>query len=479
MPRSLSARLSILTTTMIALAFLGGAIVVHRSTSSAFVEREDLKDVEAESVDVEGRTDRLLDELSRADREHGWDGVRRLAEDLAAIGFDPPPRFVVVRDDGSVVATSGPDPTDVEARWDDEGAVHLTLRERTRDSVEHLELADPDPLAWRSRSGEMRGRLVLLPEPPDPRRGSRFAFDVWRSAWPWLLAVILLAVGATSLLLRRALGPIDRLTNAARELKEGRIPARLGSVREVEFRSLVEAFDAAVDAVERTEELRRRLIADVSHELRTPVANVRSQLEACESGLLPLEPSLLDTLRSESRLLERLVEDLHQLAVSDAGQLRLHLQEVPLAETAAETLQPLAEASGAHCKIRIQEELKVLADEERLHQILVNLFENAARQGGPGVSIGLTAEELDGRVVLRFEDDGPGIPAADRPHVFDRFYRAEKSRNRATGGSGLGLSIVKGFLEAMGGSVRCEEAPGGGAAFVLELPAWDSEASRS
>jgi two-component system sensor histidine kinase BaeS len=238
-----------------------------------------------------------------------------------------------------------------------------------------------------------------------------------------------------------------------------------------EFAELGRAFESAAHAIAGTERLRRQVIADVGHELRTPVTNLRAQLEAMQQGLVPADADALQALLVETRLLQRLVEDFEELTLADAGRVKLHLQVLPLRETLADILAPLADAAGARWRVDGPRDRWVTADEERLRQIVANLIENAARHRPVDLQVDVVVHGIDARTAsFLFRDNGPGVAAADIPHVFERFYRADRSRSRTTGGSGLGLAITRGLVEAMGGTIRYDGHPGAGAAFVVTLP---------
>ena len=270
-------------------------------------------------------------------------------------------------------------------------------------------------------------------------------------------------------LMKRSLLPIERLKMAARELQHGRIPAQLANPGTAEFDELIETFNRATEAIGQTEEIRRTLIANIAHELRTPVTNVKAQLEALDSGLIqPGDCSR--TLQVETRVLERLMDDFQQLAVADAGQLQLHIQEIPLLQAIQDVVAPLIEKADAKLILDVPETVVIRADIDRLYQVFGNLMENSVRHRRDGLMIRISGRVVDEDVQIRFADNGPGIDAIHRPYVFERFYRAEESRNRSTGGSGLGLTIVRGIVQAMGGGIRLSEKPGAGTEFVLSFP---------
>ncbi|MEM9531347.1 MAG: HAMP domain-containing sensor histidine kinase [Pseudomonadota bacterium] len=318
---------------------------------------------------------------------------------------------------------------------------------------------------------EAEGQRPPAATEPTLRDGREFAQRVWkRAAWS-LLAVVTLAIALTIWILRRSLRPISLLTRASEALNEGLIPTLPVPGRtSTEFQALFGAFEAATTTMAETEVIRRHLISDITHELRTPVTNIRGQLEALDARLIEPDGEFIQTLQYEARLLERLVEDFQQIQTFDAGTLRLRLQPIPLAEAVENILAPLLDHANATADFDLSPDLTVLADEERLRQVLVNLFENSAREKPEGLHIGVRGERSDTGVRFSFEDNGPGIAAVDQPHVFKRFFRVEKSRNRATGGSGLGLTIVKGLLEAMDGSIRYLSREGAGAVFEMTLP---------
>jgi two-component system sensor histidine kinase BaeS len=169
-------------------------------------------------------------------------------------------------------------------------------------------------------------------------------------------------------------------------------------------------------------------------------------------------------------VLRRLVDDFQQLALADAGHLHLQPQNLPLRETLDAMLAPLARTAGASWRTEGPADLRVVADEERLRQVVANLAENAARHGAAPEWTVVVRAASEAVAVFEFLDNGPGVAAGDVPFIFQRFYRAEKSRSRATGGAGLGLAIVHGLVEAMGGSIRYEPVERGGASFVVGLP---------
>jgi signal transduction histidine kinase len=220
--------------------------------------------------------------------------------------------------------------------------------------------------------------------------------------------------------------------------------------------------------------VRKNLVADVSHELRTPLAVVQGNLQAILEGVYPLEMEQIASLFDETRLLTRLVDDLHDLALADAGQLRLHFAPViltDLARTAVDQFCPVAEAAGVKLEFATGDNVPVVAgDADRLAQVLRNLLSNALRHtpGGGRVAVSLSGDGT--QVHLEVADTGSGISPEDLPHVFDRFYRGDTSRGRPGGGAGLGLAIVRQLVAAHGGQIAVSSLPGEGTTFTVTLP---------
>lgn len=314
----------------------------------------------------------------------------------------------------------------------------------------------------------------------EARAASEQRRQLMRSVERRTLGTVLLAgvaaLAATAVLARRMLRPVEELTGIAREMASGNLGRRASASSRDEIGELGRTFNAMADGLERIEELRRRMVHDVAHELRTPLTNIRAHLEAVQDGLLAPSPEVVDSLHEEALALQRLVDDLQELALAEAGQLRIEPCAVEVREAVERVVKPLAVAArGAVIEVAVPQALRVLADPDRLAQVLRNLVANALAHTPPGGWVHVCARELaeDGRrmVELRVSDTGPGIAAADLPHVFERFYRGDRSRSRATGGAGLGLAITRRLVEAHGGRISAESPPGEGATLRFTLPA--------
>jgi signal transduction histidine kinase len=223
------------------------------------------------------------------------------------------------------------------------------------------------------------------------------------------------------------------------------------------------------------ERLRRDLVSDVAHELRSPLTNLRCQIEALEDGLAQPTPETLGSLAEEVALLEKLIDDLQDLALAEAGQLDLEHGPVDLAgevERVIKALRPRTDEAGLRVEVDLPPDLPSAdADARRLAQILRNLIGNAITHTPPGGTIRVRGRRVDREVEVTVEDTGPGISREHLPFLFERFYRTDASRSRATGGAGLGLAIVKQLTAAHGGRVWVESEEGRGSVFGFSLPA--------
>jgi signal transduction histidine kinase len=335
----------------------------------------------------------------------------------------------------------------------------------------------PGPGAGRGRRGFLDGAwiaplTVRLPG-VDP------ASEVFLSALNRTLLLVAVVAGlaalALSLLLsRRILGPVEALTTAARRMEKGDLAQRVDVQSKDEIGQLARAFNAMAEGLARLEELRRNMVTDVAHELRTPLSNVRGYLEAFRDGVIEPDPAAIDSVYEEAMLLNRLVDDLQELSLAEAGQLRLDRRTVDLDDVVSRTtegLQARAAAKDIVLTTDLPADLPLVdVDPHRIVQILGNLLGNALTHTPSGGEIRLTAGKTDAEVELHVSDTGQGIPSEHLPYVFERFYRVDPSRSRVTGGTGLGLAIAKQLVEAHGGTISVQSKVGNGTRLSFTLP---------
>ena len=293
------------------------------------------------------------------------------------------------------------------------------------------------------------------------------------------------ALAATALggwwLARKALLPVARMTSEAQQIGIDRLDERLAVPRtRDEISHLGVTLNAMLDRLEQGVKEKHQLIADASHELRTPLAAMRTELDVSlqVDELSAGERALLESVREEVDKMSRTVENLLTLAEADEGRLKLIPVPVQLREAidaAARPLRPLAATKQLRLDIGA-EPGETQADPHLLQQALSNLIENAVKYSPAGGEVRVRASRENDEVVFTVSDDGPGIPAEARAHIFDRFYRVDGARSREAGGSGLGLAICREIASAHGGRVWVESEEGRGSAFSLALPAGEAEA---
>ena len=277
------------------------------------------------------------------------------------------------------------------------------------------------------------------------------------------------------MLSRRTLAPLQGLGTTARRLGRGDLSQRAETAGPTEVRQLAHSFNAMAVELEEAERHRRNLTADIAHELRTPTSNIQGYLEAIKDGLFQPTPETIDTLHEQALLLSRLVDDLRLLAQVDAGELRLERSRTRVGEllqSVLEALRPRAEAKGVALGLETDPFLPALdLDPTRIAQVVGNLLENAITHTPGGGRVTMSAHTAANAVEVAVADTGPGIAPEDLPRLLDRFYRADPSRSRSTGGTGLGLTIARRLVEAHGGSIEAESVVGQGSRFIIRLPA--------
>ncbi len=284
--------------------------------------------------------------------------------------------------------------------------------------------------------------------------------------------VLLAAIGVTALVGVRLVRPLRALTAAAGRMRDGDATASVKVTGRDEVARLATAFNDMAERRRHVEQLRHAMVGDIAHEMRTPVTNIRGWLEAAADGVVPLDRELMSSLLEEALLLQHVIDDLQDLSAADAGELRLHPQLVEIAEllpAVTDAFAGTAERAGVSLTTTASPAL-ITADPIRLRQAVGNLITNAIRHTPAGGRIEIISRTAMGRLHIDVSDTGPGIPPEQQSLVFERFWRADKSRSRQTGGSGLGLSIVRKLAEAHGGTVSVASTPGHGATFTIQLP---------
>jgi two-component system OmpR family sensor kinase/two-component system sensor histidine kinase BaeS len=398
----------------------------------------------------------------------GWAGVETMVENLPAMGMGSgngrglrrgAPKLVLADAAGQIVYN---------------GSGQMAAGPLARQN-----LADALPLEL---NGQVVGYLLAEGQGQGQLTGAaqNFLGQINRS----LLQAGLLAGGLgvlLSLIIARSMSaPLTRLAGAARRIAQGRLEERVPVSGAQEFTHLAAAFNDMAHHLQQAETLRRNLVADIAHELRTPLTIIQGNLQAILDDVFPLDKAEIAGIYDETLILNRLIADLRDLAQAEAGQLDLNLEPVDLSALVGgqvELFAELARDKPVGLTAAVPAGLPpVLADADRLRQVLHNLLANAVRHtpanGIVTVAVEGSGDGPSGFVRITVADTGPGIAPADLPHVFDRFWRADKSRSRQQGGSGLGLAIARQWVEAHGGQIGVESqgVPGQGSRFWFTLP---------
>jgi two-component system sensor histidine kinase BaeS len=322
--------------------------------------------------------------------------------------------------------------------------------------------------------GNIVGYLELAPiEALSDRPELQFAAQQRDALYVAAIGILVVAAVAAAIFARSLAAPIGELARGTHALAEGRYETRIALEQRDELGRLAEHFNALAQTLERNREARKQWVADISHELRTPIAILRAELEALEDGVRPLDTSAVRSLSAEVARLGSLVDDLYELARSDAGALTYSKQVIDLGSVLDETVAAFRErydAARLSLEMRRAGEAPVLADADRLRQLFANLLENSLRYTDAHGAVRISESLERGRVRVTVEDSAPGVPDEALEHLFDRLYRVDPSRSRETGAAGLGLAICAGIVKAHGGTIAARHSPLGGVAIDLELP---------
>lgn len=308
---------------------------------------------------------------------------------------------------------------------------------------------------------------------PPFNRARNFLRDVGESLRAASLVSAIFGLLLAAILARRIARPISAVSDAAMRVAAGDLSARAKLLPgDRETTDLARNFNSMAQGLQALEQERRDTVASIAHELRTPLTVMQARLDAIEDGIYPLDQEQVFQLSAQTQLLTRLVADLRTLSLAEAGRLTIHPAQVePLAlvSSVAQDIQ------AARAERAVQVEVKgtegtLLADPDRLRQVLVNLIENAFKHARSQVRVTVGGADTPGGLSIHIDDDGPGIPATERERVFENFVRLETSRSRDSGGTGLGLAVVRALMLAHGGEVRLSASPLGGTRATLSFP---------
>lgn len=451
MTRSLRARFVLLVATILVVVLGALGLLFVRVT------RVEVAKLLAPPIDPASR------ELARATAQHIRDaGTGGLASWVESRSDGSRGAVVIVLGE-RVVASTEPELREGRAALLPDGGVRIDAGSITIMLRRATEVVD---------SGPDEVRIYALPPPERALERE----DLFRPLQRWVallvVAAALLGVALAIALVRRVTGPLEELTAAVRRMEGGDLSVRVGVGGGDEVGQLAEAFNALASRLERVEELRRTMVSDVAHELRAPITNLRCELESMQDGVRPIDRERVDSMHGEILSLAALVDDLQELALADAGQLRLQPARFALDGVLREQAGLFA-IHAAERRVTIEVEagrVDVEADERRVTQVVRNLLGNAIAHSPAGGTVSLRAGADDVRAWVEVLDDGSGVPSGAEELVFERFYRADPSRARATGGAGLGLAIAKTLVEAHRGQIAVSSSATGRSCFRVEIP---------
>ncbi len=353
---------------------------------------------------------------------------------------------------------------------------HIVFDSGQRRTGETLSQSERDTATALQSQSQTIGYLLFTPGPINtltpPEQG--FIDQVRRSLLLAALIASVIGVLVGLAFSRNLTRPLDRLALAARAIAAKDLTHRVQPSGTIEVANVANAFNDMASSLQKSEELRRNLVADVAHELRTPLSVMQGSLTAQLDGVFPLDLTETAKLYDETRLLSRLVDDLRELAQAEAGQLQLNIGTIDLKGVIAATADAFNSAASekqVNLIVAASADLpSVNADSERVMQVLRVLLTNALRHTATDGQVTIAAKAISDQVEVSVQDTGEGIAPDDLPYVFDRFWRGDKARTRENGGSGLGLAIAKQLIEAQGGSIGVESRAGKGSRFWFKLP---------
>lgn len=440
-------------------------IIVAIGSASFFVARSSWDEIKRyEELNNKARFSRVVTMISRYYFLNGsWDGIQPVIEQLGTMED----KRIILTDESSI--------TLADSKKELVGKEYSST-ETGEDLYLPIISIPASPL---DNTGAVPGIHLkigtLYISPPDSSTLTIFLSSKINRFLIWgALFAVALALLVTFFLSRRILSPVRTLINTAKKLGEGDFNQRVNIKDKGEIGELAQTFNSMASDLQRGEKLRRNMVADVAHELRTPLSNVSGYLEAIRDDVIKPEPAVITSLSEEVDLLARLVNDLQDLAISDAGELKLERQPEDLSQLISQSLKAIQAKvleKGLTTSIDIPSELPLVEiDYHRISQVFRNLLNNAILHTPGGGNINISARQKENMIFVSVTDTGEGIPAEELPNLFERFYRIDKSRSRTGGGNGLGLTIVKRLVEAHGGKVGVQSEVGRGSVFSFSIP---------
>lgn len=371
---------------------------------------------------------------------------------------------------GMIVASSTPDVRQGDLHQQPDGALEMS-RVRSSGTERRMQRLVLNGIALTSATGQRLGFLYAMPRgAPRPSGARLMVSGIQRGVWIAVIVASLLSAFGAWWLAYPVVAQVQRLTHAARDVKANALATRVRVSSADELGELERSFNDMAQSLDETEQAKRQMISDLAHELRTPLTNVIGMLEAMRDGLRTPDAATLQSTQEEALLLKQLIDELQELALADSGAMTFDVTDLDIrAELhhAADAFQAIVPAPRV---ITPTAPVTVRADRRRVAQVMRNLLQNAATHTPAlgTITVTLTADATWASIEVC--DSGRGIPADKLPHIFERFYRVDASRDRATGGMGLGLALSRRMVERMHGTIAAHSTEGIGTRITVRLP---------
>jgi two-component system sensor histidine kinase BaeS len=464
--RSLRARLFLTIWPLLLAAIVAVALL---STRSAHVELAQFETRVQSPVDAPPRQAIA----SAVEREwsalHGESGRARLRAIASALRDSAP--LIVLDTAGRLVAASVADVAAADVRLMPDGNLELSRTARIDGEPRLLQRLFLSGVPLRTTNGERLGFLFVLPSrTPTPSGAQRMVNGIQRTTWLAVIIASALSAIAAWWLAFPLVAQVQRLTRAAGAVSANALDTRVTISSADELGALEHSFNAMAESLAQTERTKRQMISDLAHELRTPLTNVIGLLEAMRDGMRPTDAATLQSTQDEALLLKRLIDELQELSLADAGALRFDCAATDIRSIVQQAADAFQGGSPAPRATVPTAPVIARVDAQRVAQVLRNVLQNAVTHTPPSGAVKI-ALVVDGQAAtIRVTDTGRGIPADQLAHIFDRFYRVDPSRDRTTGGMGLGLALAKRMVERMEGTIRAESETGQGTCITIRFP---------
>lgn len=469
---SLRSRLLLWVGLLVVAAIAATAFLSTRLAENEFARIIDIEETVVSDPDLRMGLERAVSAITERYRQHGWSGIDGwLAREAGQ--RQPPEQLMLFSPGGELI--SGTDvPADASVVVSADNIVQLQMVRQGQTILREQRM----PWALiRDTAGDVVARLFYGPPQletdttVEEARQQDFDAALRQAVLVGVVMVGLLALAVTAVATRRVTQPLADLTESARRLASGDFSQRVNAGGDDEVGRLAQAFNSMAEQLQKLDSARQDMVNDVAHELRTPLTNMRCQLEAVQDGLMKPDNALIDSLSEEALLLQRLVDDLRELALTRPHVVNLQRRPVELSDQVDGAIA--ACSVGADCAAVINatdQGVQLFVDPDRLQQILRNLIGNALRHTPRSGTVTVESDQRPGATEIRVVDTGEGLKENCEGQVFERFFRADPSRSRATGGAGLGLAIVRQLVEAHGGSVGVRPNKPRGSVFWFSLP---------